>query len=1369
MGSEKCVFKLECPHGNGDVYISWQRGSGTYLATTGIDQFVAIYNRHGKKVERIRLQGVCTGFGWDSDGDMLAIIAASSPHLTLWDANTGKKSQIDTGLRDPMSCIIWAKSGPHLAVGTARGNLAIYNHNTAKRVPILGKHSKRISCGAWSTENLLALGSEDRTVSVSNIEGDTLRIISVRFDPSDVQFSQMKLDERPSGENTVSMLVGKKTLFLYNLQDPDNPVELAFQHRYGTVVAYKWFGDGYILLGFSAGYFVAISTHIKEVGQELFQVKNHRDNLSDIAICTKLGKVASCGDNMVKIHDMANLQETSGVLTLEEESSVERLAWSEDGQLLAITGRSGSVHVFLSRLPMVSSVQGSQIAVLTSLTEMTLFAFDIENKNKPPPSMILELIVEPSFLALGPYHCAAGMNNHAWYYDLTRQNPANGQPVLLRDREYLGTITSLRLNTDYASALYEGKIQLHMIEPANGDNEDREIKLFPDQNTLELNITCHALTTDFLIYGTDMGHIHYFYIEDWKLVTDFRHEIGLRDLYPDLSGSRLVIVDDKSEGYIYTPASDQLLKIPDFSTKCAGALWDTQIMDRNVFVVFDDSQIFTYIYVKDSVEGTKIELVGTTKLPGGQIPLLLYGGQVVLHTPSGKLMPLSLTTHEVSGSSGHDTHLGSLEQALNKQVTLRRFSEAWKTCQVLNRNESWSLLAEAAMRNLDIEFAIRVYRHIGDVGMVWSLQSIHDIEDQRLLAGHVSMFLKNFEKAQEWYLLSSQPVAALNMRRDLLQWDQALQLASKLAPDQIPYIAREYAQQLEFTGNFSEALGHYERGLLEAPAAVDLESHHIQCRAGVARTAIRCGDIRRGVSIAAEPNSSRQLKKECADILEGIKQLSDAAMLYEKGQYFDKAASTYIRLKNWAKVGELLPNITSPKIHLQYAKAKEADGKYKEAAEAYELARDWDNVVRINLDHLRNPHDAVNIVKETKSIEGAKMVAKYFQRQNDYRSAIHFLVMSQCHDEAFQMARTHAQMELYGEVLSSTLDVEARPDDFRSLALHFENEKNSLLAGKYFYHAGDYHKALKHLMKVLKANSEDSTAISLAIDVVGAANDDHLASQVIDFLLGETDGMLKDAKYLFRLYMARKQYREAAKTAIIIANEEQINGNYRNAHDVLFGMYQELQRNNIKIPTEMQNNLMLLHSYILVRLHVKRGKHILGARMLIRVANNISKFPSHIVPILTSTVIECSRAGLRTAAFTYAAMLMRPEYRSQIDPKYAKKIETVVRRPNRLPDNGMTEDEPETPCPYCSAPVIETELNCAQCKNTLPFCIATGRHIVKEELTSCPNCDFPAIIVEFRLIVEGGDPCPMCSENIDIKNIVRIEDARPYLHPTGED
>lgn len=46
------------------------------------------------------------------------------------------------------------------------------------------------------------------------------------------------------------------------------------------------------------------------------------------------------------------------------------------------------------------------------------------------------------------------------------------------------------------------------------------------------------------------------------------------------------------------------------------------------------------------------------------------------------------------------------------------------------------------------------------------------------------------------------------------------------------------------------------------------------------------------------------------------------------------------------KVGELFSKVSSPKLHAQYAKAREADGHFKEAAKAYEAAKDYDNAVR---------------------------------------------------------------------------------------------------------------------------------------------------------------------------------------------------------------------------------------------------------------------------------------------------------------------------------------------------------------------------------------------------------------------------------------
>ena len=96
-------------------------------------------------------------------------------------------------------------------------------------------------------------------------------------------------------------------------------------------------------------------------------------------------------------------------------------------------------------------------------------------------------------------------------------------------------------------------------------------------------------------------------------------------------------------------------------------------------------------------------------------------------------------------------------------------------------------------------------------------------------------------------------------------------------------------------------------------------------------------------------------------------------------------------------------------IFFQYAKAKEAEGQYKDAVTAYEAARDYDNAVRIHLDHLNNPESAVRLVKETKSTEGAKLVARFFLKLGDFNSAIQFLIISKCVDEAFQLAKQHGK------------------------------------------------------------------------------------------------------------------------------------------------------------------------------------------------------------------------------------------------------------------------------------------------------------------------------------------------------------------------
>lgn len=78
--------------------------------------------------------------------------------------------------------------------------------------------------------------------------------------------------------------------------------------------------------------------------------------------------------------------------------------------------------------------------------------------------------------------------------------------------------------------------------------------------------------------------------------------------------------------------------------------------------------------------------------------------------------------------------------------------------QILGDHETWVELGKAALRQLEIDFSARVFRHIGDVGMVWSLDELRTIEDRKLMSGHVALTLGDHNLAQTLYLQSSRLV-----------------------------------------------------------------------------------------------------------------------------------------------------------------------------------------------------------------------------------------------------------------------------------------------------------------------------------------------------------------------------------------------------------------------------------------------------------------------------------------------------------------------------------------------------------------------------------------------------------------------------------
>jgi hypothetical protein len=192
----------------------------------------------------------CTAMEWDSTGDRLALLPKGVSHVLLYHQPTRETKHLDTSMKE-LCFLAWAHKEAVLAVGTARGNVLLYNDkqvrmrllsvesslldrwmglgtalrlspssqtaesirlcNTccstpvrllranhrrdhavdmssvehgdqadgeagwmvacawwctqARKIPIMGKHTKKIVCGCWSVNNRLALGSEDKQAS----------------------------------------------------------------------------------------------------------------------------------------------------------------------------------------------------------------------------------------------------------------------------------------------------------------------------------------------------------------------------------------------------------------------------------------------------------------------------------------------------------------------------------------------------------------------------------------------------------------------------------------------------------------------------------------------------------------------------------------------------------------------------------------------------------------------------------------------------------------------------------------------------------------------------------------------------------------------------------------------------------------------------------------------------------------------------------------------------------------------------------------------------------------------------------------------------------------------------------------------------
>lgn len=812
-------------NGKGPVCFKWDPHS-QYLATAGTSQTVFILDRKGVMYHDFCVQGPVLQLKWDHQGEVLAVLQDGLSDVVLCNINQKTEERVETNMKPSFMC--WSRVGTKLAIGTSKGNLFIYDKCAINTSNIIrGKHQKKIVCGMWSLENTLALAALDKTMSVSDENGNNiLEKITLNFDPMTLTFAEQKVDEQhDTKENTISINMGNKTILLYNLKgDKENPVELAFQPKYGPIAKYQWFGDGYLLVAFTGGTIISISTHMKEIVEELQSIKVHELCLHDLVYSSQCNKIASCGKDGVHVINLAGntWQEIKSEYKRfsMDEGEPKSLEWTADGQILTVATEFGFVYSYLMSSPILSASHHTQIAYLSSLRRVTISNV----ANKQTPTQTIEIDIEPDFMAIGPDHLAVGMNTRVWFYTVSSRARTD-----LIQHTFVGTVKNLCLNKMYCALMANDRCYLKLIVVNHQDDPgDKESAVFPPVGQRDVKVTSIALTPLFLIYATNKGTLYHFYLKDWINVNTHKHSKGITHVYPNMHGTIVLFVDIHNRAYIYSPVDDHKLEVIGFPPSINRVLWDP-VIDPGVFIVVNtqvNQHFLTFAYFPQTIDGPKVVggkgkniFPSTMSQNQGFRATLVYNGIVFGQKEDASITELVLKSHEhINYKKGGRRSEEIRKCALHQLINLGRLKQAWRSALELGDRNCWLKLAQKALELLDIELAIRVYRELGDCAMVLTLEELRHIEDTHLLAGHITMMrgdMTSYERAQALFMNSSRPMAALQMWKDLLVWDRSLGLAINLDPQQVPYICREYAKQLETKGDYQESLQQYQSGLNE--------------------------------------------------------------------------------------------------------------------------------------------------------------------------------------------------------------------------------------------------------------------------------------------------------------------------------------------------------------------------------------------------------------------------------------------------------------------------------------------------------------------------------------------------------------------------
>ena len=179
----------------------------------------------------------------------------------LWSAATSKVTQLCdlSETEDVVTSVAWSEGGRHLAVGSSRGEVQLWDASNQKLIRVMGGHSARIGALSWKqsssggapsagSSSLLASGSRDRLIHLRDPRSDSAYEMRLCAHKQEVCGLKWSFDERSmlaSGGNDNKLLV-------WDIKKHTSPVH-SFGDHTAAVKAITWSPHQHGLLASGGG------------------------------------------------------------------------------------------------------------------------------------------------------------------------------------------------------------------------------------------------------------------------------------------------------------------------------------------------------------------------------------------------------------------------------------------------------------------------------------------------------------------------------------------------------------------------------------------------------------------------------------------------------------------------------------------------------------------------------------------------------------------------------------------------------------------------------------------------------------------------------------------------------------------------------------------------------------------------------------------------------------------------------------------------------------------------------------------------------------------------------------------------------------